>query len=47
MLEFILSTAIIVGKVDIGTNQVQYDVLQSDGEVVTIVDTNYTPDKNS
>lgn len=41
MLEFILATAIIVGKADIGTNQVQYDVLQSDGEVVTIVDTNY------
>ena len=44
MLEFILSTAIIVGKVDIGTNQVQYDVLQSDGQIETVVDTNYIPE---
>ena len=44
MLEFILSTAILVGKVDIGPNQVQYDVLHSDRQIETIIDTNHIPE---
>jgi len=42
MLEFILATAIIVGKVDIGPDKVVYQVLTDDGQIVEVIDTNPT-----
>lgn len=43
MLEFILATAIIVGKADISPNETAYQVLTDDGQIVEVVDTNSTP----
>ena len=39
MLEFILATAIIVGKADISPNEVVYQVLTDEGQIVEVVDT--------
>lgn len=37
MLEFILSTAILVGSVEIGPNTIQHEFLTDDGEIITYV----------
>ena len=39
MLEFILATAIIAGKADISPNEVAYQVLTDEGQIVEVVDT--------
>jgi hypothetical protein len=41
MIEFILATAILVGKAQIEPDKVQYDFLQPDGTITTIVNTEY------
>ena len=40
MIEFILATMIVVGKTDIGPDTVQYDVLNEDGQIEQVIDTN-------
>jgi hypothetical protein len=40
MIEFILTTAIIVGKADISSFQTQYEILTQDGQIVTVIDDN-------
>ena len=42
MIEFILASAILVGKADIGPDKVVYQVLTDDGQIVEVVDTNPT-----
>jgi len=41
MLEFLLSTSILVGAVNISPTQTQYEVLTDEGEIVTVVEDNY------
>jgi len=41
MIEFILATAILVGKTQIEPDKVQYDFLHPDGIITTIVNTEY------
>lgn len=38
MLEFILSTAIVAGKVQVGPNLYQYDLITSDNKLVRVID---------
>ena len=40
MIEFILATAIIIGKADISSTQTQYEILTQDGQIVTVIDDN-------
>ena len=40
MLEFILTTAMIVGQADIGPDQVRYEILHNDGTIQTIIEDN-------
>ena len=40
MIEFILATTIIIGKADIGPDTIQYDVLNEDGQIEQVIDTN-------
>ena len=40
MLEFLLSTAMIVGQTDIGPDQVRYEILHNDGTIQTIIKDN-------
>ena len=47
MIEFILATAILVGKADIGPDKVLYQVLTDDEQIVEIIETEPTTfDKN-
>ena len=39
MIEFILATVIIVGKTEIGPDTIQYDVLNEDGQIEQVIDT--------
>jgi hypothetical protein len=39
MIEFIIATAILVGKADIAPNQVAYQFLNEDGTITTVVNT--------
>ena len=39
MIEFIVATAILVGKADISPNKVQYEFLNEDGSITTVVNT--------
>ena len=39
MIEFIIATAILVGKADISHNKVMYEFLNEDGTITTIVNT--------
>ena len=43
MLEFLLSVATLVGQVDINATQTQYEFLNNDNVITTIVVDNYTP----
>jgi len=40
MIEFILATAIIVGKANISSTQTQYEILTQDGQIITVIDDN-------
>ena len=40
MIEFILATVIIVGKTEIGPDTIQYDVLNENGQIEQVIDTN-------
>lgn len=40
MFEFVLATAMIVGQVDIGPDQTQYNLLTESGEIVTLIEDN-------
>ena len=40
MIEFILATMIVVGKTDIGPDTIQYDVLNENGQIEQVIDTN-------
>jgi len=42
MLEFMLAVATLVGQVDINNTQTQYEFLNSDQTITTIVVDNYT-----
>ena len=41
MIEFILATAILVGKADIAPDKVQYEFLHEDGTITSVVRTVY------
>ena len=40
MIEFILATMIVVGKTDIGPDTIQYEVLNENGQIEQVIDTN-------
>ena len=40
MIEFILATVIIVGKTEIGPDTIQYDVINENGQIEHVIDTN-------
>ena len=42
MIEFILATTIIVGKTEIGPDTIQYDLLNEEGQIEHVIDTNPT-----
>ena len=39
MIEFIIATAILVGKADISHTKVMYEFLNEDGTITTVVNT--------
>ena len=41
MIEFIIATAILVGKADISPHKVQYEFLHEDGTITSVVRTEY------
>ena len=41
MIEFIIATAILVGKADIAPDKVQYEFLHEDGTITSVVRTVY------
>jgi len=43
MLEFFLSVATLVGQVDISATQTQYEFLNDDNTITTVIVDNYTP----
>jgi len=43
MLEFLLSVATLVGQVDINATQTQYEFLNDNNTITTVIVDNYTP----